>query len=58
MLLVSFNQIVFHGEIVLRIHRSFFGHQIPDVPVGSKDMKVLTEKFFDCLGLGWRFDND
>ena len=46
-----------HGEIVVRIHRTVLGRQIPDMAKRGVDAIVLTQIFVDGLGLGRQLDD-
>ena len=43
---VAGNQLVFHGEIVVGIHRAVFWYQIAHMAVGSENFKIAAEVFF------------
>ncbi len=56
-LLVLFDQVVVHREIVIGIDGAFLRHQITHVTVRREDLEILAEVFVDRLGLGGRFDD-
>ncbi|MNN28661.1 hypothetical protein D3C81_1422400 [compost metagenome] len=57
-LFVLLDQVVAHGETVVRIDRALFGDQITHVPIRGQNREVLAEVFVDRLGLGGRFDDE
>ena len=48
----------FHGEIVIRAHRTVFRRQVTNMPIAGKDLKVFAQIFVDGFGLGRRLDDD
>ena len=58
-LLVALDDLVLHREMVLRIDRALFRHQVPNMAVGGEDFEVLAEVLLDGLRLGRRLhDNE
>jgi len=57
-LFVLLDQVVAHGETVVRIDRAFLRDQVAHVPIRGQDGEVLAEVFVDRLGLGGRFDDE
>ena len=57
-LLVLLDQVVAHGEAVVRVDRAFLRHQVADMAVGGQDGEVLAEVLVDRLGLGGRLDDE
>ena len=54
---VAFYQLVFHGEILIRIDRAAFGNKVADMSVGREDFKIAAQIFFQGFGFGWGFDD-
>ncbi|EXJ15395.1 hypothetical protein D779_1359 [Imhoffiella purpurea] len=57
-LLVAIDDLVLHGEAMIRIDRPLLRNQVADVPIGGDHLEVGSEVLLDGLGLGRRFDDD
>ena len=56
--LVAVDDFVFHGKVVVRIDRAFFGHKVADMSVRSQHVEVFAQVFFDGFGFGRGFYDD
>jgi len=57
-LLILLDELVLHCEVMLRIDRSLFRHEIAHMPVGGQNVEVLAKVFFNGPRLRWRLDDD
>ena len=56
--LVFIDELILHGEVVLRVHCPTLGHQVAHVPIGGEDLEVLAQVTLDRPRLGGRLDDD
>jgi hypothetical protein len=50
-LLIAFDDLVLHGEVMGRIDGAFLGHEVANVTIGGKDFEILAEVLLDGLHL-------
>ena len=59
MLLIAFDHLVLHGEVMLGVDGAFFRHEVAHVAVRGQYLEILAEVLLDGLRLGRRFhDNE
>ena len=58
MLPVLLDDLVTHGEILVRVDRAVLGHQVPHMPVGCKHGVLAAQVFLQGAGLGRGFHDD
>src|SRR6185503_1429940 len=58
MLGVAVDELVFHPEVVFRVHGARLGHEVAHVAVRGKDLEILAEVLLERLRLGRRFHDE
>jgi hypothetical protein len=58
MFLIALDNLVLHREMIVRIDRSFLGHEIAHMTIRGHDIEILAQIFADSLRLGGRLNND
>jgi len=55
---VALDELVVHGEAVIRVYRPLLGNEVADVTVGGEDLEILAQILLDRARLRGRFDDN